>query len=142
MIFGNTVKDTRALFFTTWEKHQERQPLSPLEQQILSVILDHPEFHQILASASRDAQYFPELGQVNPFLHMGLHIALREQVSTNRPVGITHIFQQLVEKTTYPIEAEHQMIDCLAESLWQAQRNQTAPDEISYLEQCKLLLKK
>jgi hypothetical protein len=25
----------------------------------------------------------------NPFLHMGLHLALREQIATDRPAGIT-----------------------------------------------------
>lgn len=80
--------------------------------------------------------YFPELGQTNPFLHMGLHLAIRDQVSTDRPSGIAGIYQQLLNKYADNLAVEHLLMESLAECLWQAQRNQSMIDETSYLNAC------
>ncbi|MGQ3889633.1 DUF1841 family protein [Legionella sp. CNM-1927-20] len=135
MIFGNSVQDTRRLFFTSWRKYRLKEVLTPLEQQLVDVILAHPEYHALLEENNSylNQQYFPELGQTNPFLHMGLHLAIREQIAINRPVGITKRFQELVERYQDPLLVEHKMMDCLAECLWQAQRNQMPPDETNYI---------
>ena len=50
----------------------------------------------IVESAAADlANYSPRSGQLNPWLHMGLHLAVREQVATNRPHGITEVHAKL-----------------------------------------------
>ena len=127
------------MLFDSWQKHQHRQPLSPLELEIVQVIQVHPEYHPLLAKGSSFQQhhYYPELGESNPFLHIGLHLAIREQVATNRPAGIQTIFQQLVKKLADPLLVEHSMMDKLAECLWLAQKNHTQPDESLYLEGLK-----
>ncbi|WP_133129860.1 DUF1841 family protein [Legionella yabuuchiae] len=142
MFYGNTVQDTRQLFFTSWEKYKNKQPLSAVEQQIVDVVIDHPEYHNVLERLSPESEqaFYPELGQTNPFLHMGLHLAIRDQVATDRPTGIRSIFQTLVQKYHDPAQVEHKIMDCLAEALWLAQRHQTMPDELQYLKQCELLL--
>ena len=66
-------------------------------------------------------------------LPMSMHIALAEQVSTNRPDGIRDTYQQLILSLGSAHEAEHRMMDCLSEAIWQAQRNNTMPDETAYL---------
>ena len=90
--------------------------------------------HHLLADDERTLQhtYSPEEGRTNPFLHMGLHLGIREQAATNRPLGILALYQQLTNKFGV-LEAEHRMMECLAQSLWQAQRNNTALDEVKYL---------
>ncbi len=70
---------------------------------------------------------------------MGLHLAVREQVSTNRPAGIAEVFELLRKKSGDRHAAEHQALDCLAEALWTAQSNNTAPDEQAYLESLRRL---
>ena len=126
----------RQFYCDTWEKHlKQQQQLTPLEQQIVAVIKEHPEYHALLENkeASVSANYLPEMGDSNPFLHLGMHLGLREQISTNRPAGIAELYQRLVtQKGTH--DAEHEMIECLAEAIWQAQQNQTAPDDITYLD--------
>jgi hypothetical protein len=89
------------------------------------------------ARLARD--YTPEEGETNPFLHMGLHLGIREQIATNRPQGIAQIFNNLARQLGDPHAAEHQMIDCLAETLWEAQSRTTAPDEQQYLERLRRL---
>ena len=133
MFFGNNLQDTRLFFYDSWQKYQLGQPLLPLEQQLVDVISGHPEYHPLLADKSRqDLIPFPE-GQTNPFLHMGLHLAIRDQISTNRPDGITGLFQQLITKHQDQNHIEHKMMECLEACLWQAGRTGQAPDEAAYL---------
>ncbi len=126
----------RQFFIDSWRKHSQGQPLEPLEALIAMVIEQHPEYHPLLndpdACLSRD--YLPEMGETNPFLHMGMHIAIQEQLATGRPAGIQAIHHTLRQKLQSDHEAEHAMMDCLAEMMWQAQKNQTPPDENDYLD--------
>lgn len=139
MFYGQQVQDTRSFFFTTWAKHQAQQPLDALETQLLAVILQHPEYHSVLNQQDSDYQYHPESGMSNPFLHMGLHLALRDQIVLDRPAGIRTVFQNLLERHGDAHHVEHLCIEKLALSLWDAQRNQTMPDEQAYLEACRML---
>lgn len=126
----------RLFYCDTWQKHlDQKEALSPLEQQITAVVKEHPEYHKLLENkeASVSADYLPEMGDSNPFLHMGMHLGLREQVSTNRPSGIAELYQSVVTLIDTH-DAEHEMIECLAESIWQAQQNNSMPDEEAYLE--------
>ena len=144
MFYGNSVPDVRLPFFTSWSKYKQKKTLLPLEQQIVLVILDHPEYQAMLDETSqhRDHVYFSELGETNPFLHMGLHLAIREHIATNRPLGITAIYDQLALSKSCPKTAEHLIMECLAECLWLAQRHQTMPDETHYLKACQHVLLK
>lgn len=139
MFYGNNVQDSRRLFYSSWEKHRSKLLLSDLEKQIVEVIIRHPEYHALLESSTSLAEhsYFPELGQTNPFLHMGLHLALRDQIATNRPAGISSIYQQLLSKHADRDAVEHLLMESLAECLWQAQRDRQPPDEQLYLLSCK-----
>lgn len=140
MFYHSEVQDTRGRFFSVWAKHQAKQPLDPLESQILTVILAHPEYHTVLEQQDINYTYQPEQGMSNPFLHMGLHLALRDQIALDRPQGIKTVFQSLLERHGDVHHAEHLCIEKLALNLWHAQRNQTMPDEQAYLEACRSLL--
>ncbi|HBI22122.1 MAG TPA: DUF1841 domain-containing protein [Legionella sp.] len=143
MFYANNVQDTRQLFFTAWQKQRRRQALLPLEQQIVEVMLDHPEYHAVFDAGSPEqaSAFFAALGQTNPFLHMGLHLTIRDQIATNRPAGIRHIYTQLIKKHADKQMAEHLLMEPLADALWQAQRDQTMPDEQTYLDACHQLMK-
>ncbi|CAM2742113.1 DUF1841 domain-containing protein [Legionella worsleiensis] len=123
------------MFFNSWEKYQQKRVLTPLENEIVQVILVHPEYHKILAQPAKfqEQAYYPELGETNPFLHMGLHLAVREQVGTDRPCGIHAVYQALVKKYKDNLAVEHLIMEQLAECLWLSQKNNTPPDEQHYL---------
>ena len=125
------------MYADAWRKAQGAEVLSPLEAQIAQVIEDHPEYQSALSDEAREASFTPEAGKTNPFLHMGLHLAVRDQVATDRPPGISNIFQQLVKKYSKTHEAEHRMLDCLAETLWEAQNRNGPPYEQKYLERLR-----
>jgi hypothetical protein len=125
------------MYADAWRKAQAAEVLSPLEAQIAQVIEDHPEYQSALSDEAREASFAPEAGKTNPFLHMGLHLAVRDQVAMDRPPGISNIFQQLVKKYSKTHEAEHRILDCLAETLWEAQNQNGPPDEQKYLERLR-----
>ncbi|MEZ5449590.1 MAG: DUF1841 family protein [Thiolinea sp.] len=125
----------RRYYLNCWEKLQAGETLNGLEQQVAEVISEHPEYHAQLRSGEQALarEYRAEDGEANPFLHMSLHLGLREQIVTDRPAGIRSLYQQLIGRFGVH-EAEHQMMQCLTESLWLAQQQQAAPDEVAYLE--------
>lgn len=135
MFYGDTVQDTRQMFFTGWEKYKSNKPLSPLEKEIVQVILAHPEYHKIIEQPEQfhEHTYYPELGETNPFLHMGLHLAVREQIVTNRPIGIKSAYDSLMHKYKNPMTVEHLIMEQLAECLWLSQKNNQPPDEQHYI---------
>ena len=94
MFYSNDRQQLRQSFFDAWQKLQYKKPLSPLEMQIAQVIVDHPEYHQLFNHPDKylDKDYLPEFGETNPFLHLSLHLSIRDQVSTNRPPGMKKIF--------------------------------------------------
>lgn len=120
-------------------KHEAGEPLTPLEAQIVAVIEDHPEYRAEVLDEDMQRAYTPEEGGTNPFLHMGLHLALRDQVATDRPPGIRDAFAKLAAHSGDRLAAEHRAIDCLAETLWEAQRANALPDEQAYLEKLRRL---
>jgi len=142
-MFGQDRDQTRQVFIQAWQKQQENKPLEPLEEIIVTIVSQHPEYQSLLNNSDKalGAEYLPENGETNPFLHMGMHIAIHEQLSTDRPTGIAGLFQQLVMQSGDAHHAEHQIMECLGEMLWQAQREQRMPDEQAYLACLKRLLR-
>ena len=139
MIFGNDRNELRQMYADAWQKQCDGQPLSALETEIATVIGEHPEY-QSAVTGDLQQDFSVEGGETNPFLHMGLHLGIREQVSTDRPAGIGDVFGRLAAKTGDPHTAEHRMIDCLAETLWEAQRDNQPPNEREYLRRLHGLL--
>ncbi|MCX7054102.1 MAG: DUF1841 family protein [Proteobacteria bacterium] len=132
----------RRMYVEAWRKHSASLPVEPVEDQIIRVVLLHPEYAQLLESgpAALGRDYTPEEGQTNPFLHMGLHLAIREQVATDRPAGIAVVHRSLAARLGDVHDAEHAMIECLGEALWNAQRAGLPPDDAQYLESLRRLL--
>jgi len=139
VILGQDRNELRQMYADAWRKHCERQPMTPLEVQIADVVELHPEYHGDVSGENLDRDYTPDGGQTNPFLHMGLHLGIREQVATNRPAGISAIHKALSSKLGDIHAAEHAMIECLAETLWEAQSSNQPPDEAKYLERLQRL---
>lgn len=139
MLFANERRDDlRRRYIEAWRRHRQGLPLEPLDAQIADVIALHPEYHAALdAPDALTRDYSVEMGQINPFLHMGLHLGLREQLGTDRPAGIRQIHALLARRLGDAHAAEHRMVDVLAGTLWEAQRAGRAPDEAAYLEKLR-----
>jgi len=122
VIFSQDRRELRTLFSTAWSRYRQQQPLEPLQQLIAEIVKFHPEYHQYVENPERysDHDWLPEHGDSNPFLHMAMHIGIQEQLGTDRPAGFRRLYQRLVERHQHPHPAEHEIMECLAEGLWQA----------------------
>jgi hypothetical protein len=136
MFFDQNRDELRRFYVEAWRKYREALPLQPLEALICEVIALHPEYHAMLEDEEQavSQEFSPEAGQSNPFLHMGMHIGIREQLSTNRPTGIVAAYEALLKRLGDQHEAEHRMMECLGQAMWEAQRSGMPPDEGAYLE--------
>jgi hypothetical protein len=135
MLYGNDRPQMRLFFQKVWKKYRNNEPLEPLETLIAQVIANHPEYHTHVENPDDvDRDFTPEQGATNPFLHMGMHLALREQSMTDQPPGVRAAYIALTKRYGDDHAAEHQMMECLGDVLWNAQRAGTEPDPGRYLE--------
>ena len=131
----------RSAWRTAWGRHLERLPLSPLQAQMVEVMALHPEYHAQLhedPGLAATVQEDPDATR-QVFLHLGLHLALREQLATDRPKGIAQIHRRLSADYPEAHQAEHRMMEALEQALWEAQRTGRMPDEALYLEALRRL---
>jgi len=135
-MFNPTREQSREFLFDLWAKHLARTPLTPLETMALAIVLEHPEYHAVLGDRERylDRDWRPEGGETNPFLHLAMHLAIEEQVSIDQPPGIRAAVEALAERRGSMHEARHEVMDCLAEVIWQAQRHGSGFDNAAYLD--------
>ena len=140
-MFVKDRNDVRSYFVKVRQKYYDKQVLEPLEKLILDVILAHPEYHAVLNQEGESLRddYSPEAGNTNPFLHMSMHVAIKEQIDSDRPAGIRALCEILLDKFNDQHEVEHKVMECLGESLWIAQRNNSMPDEAAYMESIRAL---
>jgi Domain of unknown function (DUF1841) len=138
-VFAPSKDDVRRFFCETWRKHRDGQILTPIETMALDWIVEHPEYQDALSSAEAAAtEYRIDEGHTNPFLHLSMHLAIAEQLSIDQPPGIRAAYQRLVARRGDAHAAAHDVMECLGEVIWSAQRTGEAlpPDEMSarYLE--------
>lgn len=135
-LFNPSRDEVRRFFFDAWRKFGKQLPLSQLEGVAVEVIQMHPEYHHVLDAPEQylEQPYFPEMGETNPFLHMSLHLSILEQVAINQPPGIATFYAALLQKHGNALDAQHDLMDCLAEAIWQSQHNQTPMDAQAYLQ--------
>jgi hypothetical protein len=135
-MFGSfSREELRQAYSEAWRKQLAGSPLTALEGMIAEVIGLHPEYQPIVQNSAKAVAYQPDAAHAveNPFLHMGLHIAVREQVSIDRPPGVRDLHRRLEARYGDLHSAEHVLMEALAETLWEAQRAGRPPDEGQYL---------
>jgi hypothetical protein len=134
-LYNPSRDQARQFLFDAWAKFKQQSMLTDLEKIAVEVMQMHPEYHAILDAPERymSQQYFPEMGETNPFLNISLHLSIIEQISINQPIGIAQVYATLLEKYKDKHLAQHDVLDCLAETIWHAQRNNCGLDSAHYL---------
>lgn len=134
-MFNPSRDEARNFLFEAWRKRQAGEVLTPLEDLTAQLIDKHPEYHELFGDPenNQEREYAPDGETVNPFLHLMMHLTIEEQIAIDQPPGIRAHFTRLTEKYQSEHEAQHAMMDCLGEMIWQAQRNGTPPDGALYL---------
>jgi hypothetical protein len=135
-MYGTDRARLRDVFFQAWRRHRTGQPVGGIERMVVDVALRHPEYQRLLEDpdAHADRDFDPAFGQTNPFLHLGMHIAIEEQLSIDQPRGVRAHYDRLRLRLADEHTAQHVMMECLGEMLWQAQSTGADPNEAVYLE--------
>jgi hypothetical protein len=133
-MFNPSREQARRFFCESWRKYRQRLILEGAEATAAGLIAEHPEYHALLENPQTaiEQEFTPENGQTNPFLHLALHLAIAEQIGIDQPQGIEAAYFAL-RRTLDVHDAEHTIMECLAETLWHAQRNRTPMDGEAYL---------
>ncbi len=142
-MFNPSQDEVRRFFCEAFRKHRANEILSPIEAMAADWIGQHPEYHDVLsdveAALARD--YSVDSGQTNPFLHLSMHLSIDEQISIDQPRGIRDAATALTLRLDSAHEAQHKIMDCLGEMIWNAQRTGQPPDGDAYIESVQRLLK-
>lgn len=135
-MFAPSQNDVRTFFCETHRKARAGEPLSPIETLAAQWIERHPEYHADLddLEAALAAVYAVEDGRTNPFLHLSMHLSISEQVSIDQPRGIRQAVELLAAQRGDLHAAQHEVMDCLGEMIWQSQRSGRPPDPHAYLD--------
>jgi hypothetical protein len=134
-MFDPSREQARNFFISAWRKHRSGEVLTPLESIATDIVALHPEYHGVLDDAAAlERDFPPEAGQMNPFLHLALHLAIAEQLSIDQPPGLATAFKRCQLRRGNRHEALHDVLECLGETLFNAQRNGTPPDGAAYVE--------
>ncbi len=135
-MFNPSREQVRQFFVDAWRRYREHDLLAGMDKLAVGVILLHPEYHTVLEQPERyqEREYRPEAGATNPFLHMSMHLAIEEQLSIDQPPGIALEFARIAARCGDRHAACHEVMECLAETVWRAQRDGAAPDASAYLE--------
>ncbi|MBL8447713.1 MAG: DUF1841 family protein [Zoogloeaceae bacterium] len=133
-MFNPSRDQARLFLMDAWRKHLDHQILTPLETVAVELIGLHPEYHAILEDPeSADRDFPPEAGQINPFLHLSLHLAIAEQLSIDQPPGLRAAFEACCQRQGERHAALHDVLEALGETLWTAQRHGTPLDGAAYV---------
>jgi hypothetical protein len=132
-MFNPSREEVRRFFIETWRKQRAGEILTPLEAMAADWIVEHPEYHETLSDESAGVDYTPEAGRTNPFLHLSMHLAISEQLSIDQPPGIRAAHDRLAARLGSLHEAQHAIIECLGETIWEAQRQNAPLDSDAYL---------
>lgn len=130
-MYSNNREAYRQTFLMAWQKYQKQLPLTTLETQLVHVIQQHPEYQRLLNNPTDLNESFAL--EENPFFHMSLHMAIRDQIHLDRPPGIKSLYEKLLASASSH-EAEHAMMQCLASMIWQAQDTGAMPSDEAYLQ--------
>lgn len=141
-LYNPSKEQVREFFCQTWQKHLSNNVLTPLESIAARWMVEHPEYHSLLEDieGAKLKDFTVENGQTNPFLHLSMHLSMTEMVQVDQPQGIHFIHNELIMKFSSEHEAQHQMMECLGQVLWESSRSGLPPDMNNYLEQLKKLI--
>jgi hypothetical protein len=135
-MFNPSRDEVRRFFREAWGKDRAGEVLTPMESLATGWIADHPEYHEAFCAGPDDEtpEYMPEGGQTNPFLHLSMHLAISEQLSIDQPPGIRAAHDRLAARLGSVHEAQHQIMECLGQTIWESQRNNAPPNSDAYLD--------
>ncbi len=134
-MFNPTQADVRRFLCGVHAKSALLTPMEAIETLASLWIAEHPEYHGDLTDVEVAVarEYGDSPAQMNPFLHLSMHLSVSEQCSIDQPRGIRQAVELLTRRLDSLHDAHHVVMDCLGEMLWEAQRSGHPPDGEAYV---------
>ena len=135
-MFNPSQEEVRRFFCDVFAKSRRGAPMEALEIIASRWIDEHPEYHADLSDADAAVArvYDGKDGRENPFLHLSMHLSITEQVSIDQPHGIKQAYELLAAKRGSAHEAQHEVMECLGQMMWESQRSGRPPDGHAYID--------
>jgi Domain of unknown function (DUF1841) len=135
-MFEPSQADVRRFFCTVYAKWRDGQPMDALETLASQWVAEHPEYHDDFSDvdAALERMYEVKDGQVNPFLHLSMHLSVSEQCSIDQPRGIRQAVELLTARRDSLHTAHHETMDALGQMIWESQRSGRPPDGQAYID--------
>ena len=136
IMFEPSQADVRRFFCNVYAKWRERQPLDALETLASLWVTEHPQYHADLSDVDTALarMYDVKDGQINPFLHLSMHLSISEQCSIDQPRGIRQAVELLSARRDSLHEAHHETMEALGQMIWESQRSGRPPDGQAYID--------
>ena len=135
-MFEPSQADVRRFFCMVYAKWRDGQPMDALETLASQWVAEHPEYHADFSDvdAALERMYEVKDGQVNPFLHLSMHLSVSEQCSIDQPRGIRQAVELLTARRDSLHSAHHETMDALGQMIWESQRSGRPPDGQAYID--------
>ena len=135
-MFEPSQADVRRFFCSVYAKWRQARPMDALETLASQWVAEHPEYHADFAdeAAALERMYEVKDGQVNPFLHLSMHLSVSEQCSIDQPRGIRQAVELLAARRDSLHDAHHDTMEALGQMVWESQRSGRPPDGQAYID--------
>jgi len=135
-MFEPSQADVRRFFCSVYAKWRNAHPMDALETLASQWVAEHPEYHPDFSDvdAALERMYEVKDGQVNPFLHLSMHLSVSEQCSIDQPRGIRQAVELLTARRDSLHHAHHETMDALGQMIWESQRSGRPPDGHAYID--------
>jgi hypothetical protein len=135
-MFEPSQADVRRFFCSVYAKWRNAKPMDALETLASQWVAEHPEYHLDFSDvdAALARMYEVKDGQVNPFLHLSMHLSVSEQCSIDQPRGIRQAVELLAARRDSLHDAHHETMDALGQMIWESQRSGRPPDGHAYID--------
>lgn len=138
-MFNPSQADVRRFFCDVYRKQRSGEPMEAIEVLSGQWIDEHPEFHTALSNVDQALRDMAQPGntELNPFLHLSMHLSVSEQCSIDQPPGVRQAVELLAARLDSLHQAHHAAMDSLGRMVWESQRSGRPPDGNAYLDELR-----
>ena len=124
-----------------WRSSERGDPLNQEEERLARILREHAEFSPAWA-AEKPSPKENGAGEINPFLHIQVHMMIETQIRTGLPPGVAEVIGELEKSGMTRHEAIHSVGKVLTLELHRALVEKRPFDSAAYLKNLRILLRK
>lgn len=111
-----------------WKKVKEEKELSQEDKKLAKILLEHEEYYNLWDAISSPPKKIAE--QINPYLHVYLHLAIENQIREENPRQVSRYVSQSSDKH----KAIHEIVAIFSEYLFEALKYRKPIDRLKYIQ--------